>query len=158
MAEEGSGRGPPVSAADAAYTAGLLDGEGHIGIREWEGTCGSNYGLGVFIYNTDLPIMVWLQTVFGGRFSQRTRRDDRTGRQYRVNYHWYLYGQPAADFLRLVAPFAKIKRRHIEAALTYQEMWSYGPHGAVPKAEAQREIGEEYRALLSRLNQGKEGG
>lgn len=50
---------------DAAYLAGLVDGEGHIGIRWNKGVSGWLLAPGLSVGSSDLPVLQWCYSVTG---------------------------------------------------------------------------------------------
>ncbi len=54
-----------------AYIAGILDGEGYIGLTR-DNTAG-RYRPRVVISNCNLPLLVYIQTIIGGRLHKKTR-------------------------------------------------------------------------------------
>ena len=108
-----------IEITNIAYAAGLLDGEGYIGVRPY--TSGRSYNGGNFtpavtIANTNFEVMEWLVKNFGGHVNGWSNK--KTG-QRRV-YHWVI-GSLAdiTTFLTLVKPFVIIKREQLELMLIY---------------------------------------
>uniref|UniRef100_A0A6M3J4T0 Homing endonuclease n=1 Tax=viral metagenome TaxID=1070528 RepID=A0A6M3J4T0_9ZZZZ len=100
----------------AAYTAGLLDGEGHLGVRPWSKNGYHNFFPNVAISNTNLEVIEWLISHFGGHYGIW---DNKTHQQKRI-YKWYINSLDAIKtFLEVVQPFVIIKREHVEAMLAY---------------------------------------
>ncbi len=96
-----------------AYTAGLLDGEGTIGI--YRKPNGSIY-VNLSICNTDGEIIEWLQKHFDGHIHQRKRLNPRS----KILYQWYLGQQgQILEFLNLLEPFIIIKKRQFQIALSF---------------------------------------
>ena len=102
-----------------AYTAGLLDGEGHIGVRPYTSGCNhksGNFIPAVTIANTNLEVMEWLVKNFGGHISGWSNK--KTGQ--RRAYHWVVSSlDDIAIFLALAKPFVIIKREQLELMLIY---------------------------------------
>lgn len=98
---------------DLAYTAGLLDGEGCI-----TGTSnGTRHSLMVFISSSDMPILDWLQELYGGGF--RNWNSNPKGRRVEK---WIIPAASVTPFLKLMVPFLKIKRAQLYKAMSIRHM------------------------------------
>lgn len=122
---------------DIAYAAGLLDGEGCVAVYEYATKRGyQQVRFDVQISNTDSRPLLWLQATFGGRISRRggVRRGVR-----RECYYWHLMNAKAAEFLKLVRPFCKIKGEQIDAAIEFRTTY-INRHGdyVTPEARTKR--------------------
>lgn len=103
---------------DLAYTAGLFDGEGSVGIsKQTERKCktGYYYRLWVSMSNTDQEIIYWLEKHFGGSAIQRKVNGDR----YKNQYQWALAPKNAINFLKLISPYVRIKKQQIELCIQF---------------------------------------
>ena len=104
---------------DLAYVAGIVDGEGWIGIsadhrkRNPDRPC---WRLRVSITNTNEWLMQYLKFAFGGTISIKGGR--RTGKPC---YDLVLNRGKAAEFLKLILPYLKLKRPQAEIAIRFQE-------------------------------------
>ncbi|GAH61151.1 unnamed protein product, partial [marine sediment metagenome] len=78
----------------------------------------------VFITNTNLQVIEWLQQTYGGTIYQARRFGRRKCYQWRIMY------MQAADFLKLMLPYLQIKRLEAEIAISYQEFASNLPHAS----------------------------
>jgi hypothetical protein len=103
---------------DLAYAAGIIDGEGTIGIYGHRKNA-SKYkysDLVVQVANTKVELIQWLQFKFGGKFCffqpHRLRQSS--------FYNWRLYNKKAVEFIKLILPYLKIKRANAELAIEYQ--------------------------------------
>ena len=104
---------PSLEAPLAAYFAGLFDGEGYItvSIPRERNTSVLIVGLG----STDLSVIAELHRTFGGcvtavRLSSRLSR--------KRSREWKTTNDGAANFLRIVFPYLRIKKR--QAALAFK--------------------------------------
>jgi len=98
--------------------AGLFDGEGSIGInriKNYNGTGTPYYRLMVQVCMTEFYIPKWLHFTFGGSLQIRKFPKPR-----RDIAHWQIANRQAADFLRAILPYLKIKRPQAEVALKFQ--------------------------------------
>lgn len=100
------------SKSTAAYLAGLLDGEGWIGVSKVSDYAHSRTRKGYFfkaniaIANTYKPLIDWLQKSFGG-----TVREDNRGNRKRTLYQWGSQNpEYITEFLRTILPYLRIKR------------------------------------------------
>ena len=104
---------------DLAYIAGLFDGEGNIGIvkrRNHPHATTPIYHLVARVGMVDEIIPRWLQMAFGGYIHRRRRPDPK----HRDVYTWSVGYGTAADFLKTILPFLKLKKPQAELALEFQ--------------------------------------
>ena len=94
--------------SDAAYTAGILDGEGTISIA-----LASEPTVYLKIGNTSLHLMAWLYERIGGGYGPSSQRGT-TFVGTKQMYAWFLGGKAAVALIRRVAPFLTIKRSHVQ--------------------------------------------
>ena len=109
-------RAIPADPAEIGYLAGLFDGEGSLvrlkGKRSWS----------LFITNTDLGMMAWLDQMAIGRVSQIARSvsflNGRPIRPLRPCYRWHVGGDlTILALLEAMLPLLTVKRRRAEAAI-----------------------------------------
>ena len=96
----------------AAYIAGIVDGEGYIGLSKFQGKVYGaryrnkySYKTRFVITNTDLPMLKLVQKNIGGRFDKRQRR---------AKHHkqgWNLVIPDVQKVLPKLIPFLRIKKR-----------------------------------------------
>lgn len=104
-----------MSVPDAAYLAGLIDGEGSVMlVRRQNG--GAH--LRLTIANTDRAILEWTAeaTGVGGVYLQR-KATERT----KASYSWRAHGDGAASVIRQVRPYLRIKPVQADLGLTHHE-------------------------------------
>jgi len=98
-----------------AYTAGVVDSDGHIGIDRSatmpQRRTSVRYEAAVVVTNTDRPLMDWLQSEFGG--SLRQRQQDKP--HHKPTYSWKLSEQQASGFCQEILPYLRVKKQ--QAAL-----------------------------------------
>lgn len=102
---------------DLAYTAGITDGEGSIGIaRHKSKSCkrGFTLELCVQITSSDEWLCAWLKFGFGGSLSHSINSAGNP------MWHWILGARKAAEFLKLILPYLKLKRPQAELAIKFQ--------------------------------------
>lgn len=111
---------------EAAYIAGLLDGEGTVSFylrpagRKDENGRYRLYGrLEVNIYNTNLEVLLWVarKTKLGKIFT-KTRKKDKKYKHYKTCYHWRTQSAGARAFLAEIRPYLIIKARIVDEKLT----------------------------------------
>lgn len=102
---------------ELAYTGGIIDGEGYIGIRRVK-TKNSQRGfllcLKVHVTNTNSMLVKWLQSLYGGSVYCHphigNRKDD---------WQWCVQTAQALKFLKLIIPYLKIKKRQATIAIPF---------------------------------------
>jgi hypothetical protein len=104
-----------------AYLAGIIDGEGTIGIERQSPheTCRKKtyYTHRLLIVNTSNILKQWLQENFPcGKITYRKKIDGR-----KPCYVWRLFGKDAEDILQAIIPFIKIKRNQAECVLKFRQ-------------------------------------
>lgn len=100
----------------AAYTAGIFDGEGYVGIDRISKSTGSktiHHGIRVVISQKDGLIMNWLKSNFGGNVYQQRNNTD-----YFI-YRWRIHSKKAAYFLETIYPYLIIKKEQVKLALEF---------------------------------------
>lgn len=111
-----------LSAPQAAYLAGLLDGEGTITVSRQTNQKGMLGGFAyrpyVAVSNTDLRLLEWCQrtTGFG-----HVRKSSRPKAGHKQGYAWEVWSQKAGQLLRAVLPYLVIKRGQSELLLSLIE-------------------------------------
>jgi hypothetical protein len=141
-----------ISKVDAAYIAGIIDGEGCIGIyRRWN----RGYFIQITIVNTCRPLIVWLSKKLHANAAKRLS-DKRP--QNRPNFSVTLDRVRAYNVLRIVLPYLKVKVKQAKLAIQFKQ-WQdahktgksgYGHHTYGKK---ERAICERFVARSRSLNQ-----
>jgi hypothetical protein len=94
-----------ISDTEAAYAAGILDGEGSISVtRNHSGRWPSPQ---VSVASTDRELLEWLQVRFGGSISTKQPRQP----QHSLSFDWKLTDRRALRFLMMVKPHLVIERK-----------------------------------------------
>lgn len=113
-----------VAVMDLAYGAGLIDGEGTIGISELSPGGRSRirrspeHRIYVAVTMTEEVAIRWLHLTFGGHFQRLKPRQP----QHKPTFRWSMSSETAASFCELIAPYLKLKRQQAEiAARFYRE-------------------------------------
>lgn len=138
---------------DLAYLAGIFDGEGHVCINKMaqrKGMVAPFFHLDVGITNTDTDLISSLQDVYGGNVGQTGVKG-----QHRTNcFRWRLSGPKTIEFLKLILPHLKIKRRQAEIAISFQQTIMNRRRGT-PLTEYDIEIREKHRQALFKARKDK---
>ena len=114
-----------IAELDKAYAAGFFDGEGTVWMSAPEKPSKTHYVKNVYTLIVDLgqrdagPLH-WLIERWGG--NSYTRKIDGLNM-------WRLHGSTAAQFLRDILPYSKVKRKVILLGLRFQSTKSKGFHG-----------------------------
>lgn len=111
----------PLSVADAAYIAGIMDGEGSICIsRKTDSTMkrGYCYRLHVTIANTDLPLVEWLMVVTG---LGKVYTQKRINQKHKQAYHWNLWSIQAYQVLKEIYPYLRQKKERAKIGMAFIE-------------------------------------
>lgn len=148
-----------VSERELAYAAGIVDGEGSIGIykhsaaKNRDGSFRRFPPLRVFVSvsQCDIRLPVWMKERFGGHVS--SLGIPKTGR--RPAYQWGLHGSEAIrEFLTSIQPHLLIKREQATVALEFIQLGRlhiprYATEGEKQAIYAAR---EDLRLRICRLN------
>jgi len=137
---------------ELAYVAGIIDGEGCIGIQTFKTRGrrgGVRYGMYVTVANTNEWLIQWFKFNFGGCVC----RTDNSGSNNKDCWSWRIQTRQAADFLRLVLPYLQIKRFRAEVALQFQDgkRPSYS-HRWNPKTDEELAVEEAQYITMRKLN------
>lgn len=99
--------------ADLAYTAGIIDGEGCIGIypqqKKW-------FRLNVTVSNTNEWLIQWFKFNYGGHITSYPEHGTRKDK-----WVWEIWTKQAGKFLELIIPYLKIKKPQAELAIRFQQ-------------------------------------
>jgi hypothetical protein len=107
--------------AERAYLAGIIDGEGWIGVNVVEGR-GRHAGhppqhtIRVAVGNRDRGLIEWIAEHFGGNITRRKCYDDKWGEQW----GWAVQSRRASSVLKEVLPYLVVKRTQAELAIQLQ--------------------------------------
>lgn len=110
-----------MSKTTASYIAGLIDGEGWIGVSKVKCYANSRTRRGYFfkgniaIANTNKSIIDWLKESFGGCV-----REDRRENRKRVLYQWGTQNPKyIIRFLTVIRPYLRIKRAQADNLILF---------------------------------------
>jgi len=105
-----------LTAIDLAYLAGLIDGEGCLGIGK------SVRGIHIptiQIIMCDKEIIEWLCNVFGTALKTRIEKPP-----HRAQYHWRIQGHRAVNLACLLLPFLRVKAKQAEVFVSFGKTYS----------------------------------
>ena len=103
-----------MSETDHAYAAGIVDGEGSIGINSTP----KHTWLVISVANSDPRVCVWLADRYGGKVHQDKQRI-RNGKSTRIMYHWQAGAATSGKFLKVIHPYLVIKKEQADIALAF---------------------------------------
>jgi hypothetical protein len=129
-----------------AYLAGIIDGEGSIQIVRYPPKPRYKtriYQLGLYVTNTNRPLMDWIETKLGGyRFHQSKRYAGKGGRhQY---WQWKASTRHAMAILKGVRPYLIGKAEQADVGIAFQEHIEEAKH-----RRYERKIGVTGRPILT---------
>ncbi len=101
---------------DLAYTAGIIDGEGSIGVSLRKAT--QSYHLMVQV-SMKLPTIIpkWLLTNFGGNYGEYKQSKRAYGEG--IIAKWSIHGTAAQEFILSIYPYLMDKKDQAEVALVF---------------------------------------
>ena len=145
---------------DLAYIAGFIDGEGCLHIYKLK--IGGNrktisYGTKIVISNTKLPILEWIQSLFGG-FIQKVLRSNEN-EKWADSYLLHIQTKDSYKLLSLVYPYLKLKKSQADIFFKFlklRESFSTRTNpngvGTLPSCNEYLELQEKYYQDNKRLN------
>ncbi len=118
---------------DWARLAALIDGEGCIRIKAGKSAevdrRNPRYDCWVHVANTDLRLLHWCKTTFGGYVQPVNPGSDKR----RPTFTWYVRQKQAEVVLRNCLEFLIVKRERAELALAFRETFKFETRRGVPK-------------------------
>lgn len=113
-----------LSLADAAYLAGLIDGEGSIAVSRTKTSAsakackrGFAYRSSVTITMTDLPVLEWVKRTAGvGNICVKKARS----RNHKQAWSWTAWSNEAASLLDQILPYLRVKAGQAENLIEFQ--------------------------------------
>ena len=137
---------------DLAYAAGLIDGEGWIGMRKKKGIRNKgraySYAIGVSVGMANQELPEWLCSMFGGvvckRLTKQANRHD--------SWHWQIEHGTALLALRSILPYLKLKRPQAELAIQFQEAIKPRQYKYHPKTQQELALEEMQVTMMRSLN------
>ena len=105
---------------DLAYTAGIFDGEGSVSLNKkncWHYASGHSITMVCALSNTDLALINWLQSHFGGSVCLMRNRSPK----WRECWRWSVPCNKALAFLVAIYPYLRIKKYQAGIAVDFQK-------------------------------------
>ncbi len=130
---------------EAAYAAGLFDGEGCILISK---NSKGSYWLQTRVTNTNRDILEWLKARFGGCIG--VQGPAKGHKRVRPCWYWSQYSNGGAAFLVEVMPHLIIKRKQAKVALQFQDRIR-GTVGVNRLSDEEKLIRENFKMTLSEM-------
>jgi hypothetical protein len=133
-----------LSDTEAAYAAGILDGEGSLYFSRnrtsrWPSPI-------VSVASTDRELLEWLRCRVGGSIIQKRTYQP----QHAVSYDWKLTDRRALKFLKIVRPFLVIRRKIVRCDLLLAEYLACTPRNGRYTSEMaarKRDLIERFSSL-----------
>jgi hypothetical protein len=131
---------PQLEETEKAYLAGILDGEGYIGLQK---SAVGVHSVRVAVHTTSETLAKWIHntTKCGKKVQEREQKKWRRQK----TFEWRVFGKEADLVLSWVLPYMRVKGQHAILARQYQAM----------SQERKRACGAEYCELLKALNNRK---
>ena len=102
-----------ITYCDRNWAAGLIVGEGYIGIVDTS----TSYQLVIEVTMTSKKAVEKLYDLFGGRFKP-LKKDKR----FKQTWQWSISGYKATDVLKLIKPYVIGKEEEVEIALKFSKL------------------------------------
>jgi len=139
---------------DLAYIAGIVDGEGTVGIARMRRKESKSwtYTLRVSVQMSAEFIARWLQFSFGGRVYPRRW----SGQNWKAQYQWVISGEEAGGFLKAILPYLRLKRAQAELVFRFMEIKGKGQRANAFERYIQELHYQEIKKLNRRGVNGRE--
>lgn len=111
------------SLLDLAYIAGLVDGEGHIGLAKGKRKAehhNETYMPNVTITNTNMALLLHVKAITGIGDITTSSRGERSNWKARSN--WYLRGEEQVVFLQAIRSFLIIKNQQANLLIEFHSL------------------------------------
>lgn len=105
-----------LSTVEAAYLAGIIDGEGTISLYMNKGK--QTVQVSLSIANTDRPLLNWARLLTG---LGDTHFEKQTNPRHKIRGRWRCGADAAISVIRQIKPFLKIKSRQADLAILARE-------------------------------------
>lgn len=106
---------PKGTKEELAYIAGLVDGEGSIGIYEYKSKY-KNYGLNLVINMCDIEAIALVKEIYGGHLMTIPPKGNN-----RLQYRLKLGRKETYVCLMEILPYLRVKKKQAEIALKFKE-------------------------------------
>ena len=136
-----------LSEIELAYIAGIIDGEGCIGIHK----CPDKRGVSRLHYlylctsNNNPLLHEFMQLRLGGNISKRQQQSN-----WNPNYKWFVRSKKAENVLRMVLPYLLLKKEQAKISIEFSEVKSSTQGRRL--TEKEWDLREEYYLKMKELN------
>ena len=135
---------------DLAYAAGIVDGEGCIGLYlQTTQKSKPSYKMGVRVSNTNEWLLQWLKFAFGGSVCVQRVSSVEKAKNYKPQWQWAIITTRALVFLKLIYPYLRLKKPQAEIAITFQQVRRGRGHYLT---DEERAVAEAQRIVMANLN------
>lgn len=139
---------------DAAYFAGLIDGEGCIFVNRTDTSIsakgcrrGYSYRSGITVSMTNLSMIRWIKKSAGcGQIAVLKR----INRKHKQAWRWSAWSKEAATILQQLLPHLKLKKPQAKNLIAFQSLMRIAGYPGLSNSEWNRR--EEHRQISLRLN------
>ena len=146
------------------YLAGVIDGEGYIGLEKTQPNqkvrqINPRYMPNVCVINIQLELINWLKKQWGGSVNTRNRNMKRWKSNWRTCYRWRLNQGRIVEFLTAIRPYMIVKRRQADLMIEYYQKRTKsitgifnGRHGSKSFSPEEMEFRETIYKQMKNLN------
>ena len=133
--------------AQLAYLAGIFDGEGSVYIWTRRNRGYRDYGIRLYVVNTNRTLIDWLQATFGGLVYSRQSA------KWKERHEWLIDRKNADSLMSAMLPYMIIKRPQMEVAIRFRETFQVRAARLTDEVVSLREACRlEVRGLNSRAH------
>jgi hypothetical protein len=141
------------SQIELAYVAGLIDGEGCIGIQKSQVTSGTYYNIAIDVgmANKAKRLLTSLAKKHGGKVTHRRKKTHK----WDATSSWRIFGEDAARLLTAICPLLRLKRNQAIVALQLMELVLRAPrqpNGNARWSDGMREQAAKLKTEMHLLN------
>ncbi len=129
-----------------AYVAGIVDGEGCVGLYH-NGQKQYSRVVRVVVANTNEWLIRFLQMQFKGSIYVRKRTFKHPN--WNDYWVWEIRSRQASAFLKLILPYLQLKRPQAELAIAYQNRHKVG---GLPRTQNNKILDESDKILITKIN------
>lgn len=143
-----------LTAIEAAYLAGLIDGEGSISVNRTKTSSsakackrGFAYRSSLVVAMTDLSILEWAQNITGvGKICVKKRQSPK----HKPAWTWAVWSNEAVSLLIQLLPYLRIKLNQAENLIEFQKVMRYpGKNGLSDEEWTLREFHHNKSHILN---------
>lgn len=130
------------------YLAGIIDGEGTIGISKQKER---QYHLYIQVGNTSEPLMKYLKDNYGGKYCGQSKKENRMN-----SFIWYDNCRKAVNIIKQIQPYLVIKTQQADLAIrAYEDTFriDYNNRGTHQVPQFAVDKREYYYQEMKKLNQ-----